>query len=141
MESRKAWYGFVLATGLCVAVAGAARAQTAQSTPKPAATAKAQTQPQTNPSKLKVEGMVTRVDGESFEIEVLRMAKGSAGLAVGSRIRIQRDSGMRILRDGTYLKDGILKVGEKVQILGSIASAGSAPTYTARIIKVVQAAP
>jgi hypothetical protein len=139
MRSRKVWQALVLAMGL--SVAGAALAQTAQPTPKSVASPKAKTQSQADAAKLRVEGMVTQVGTDWFEIEVLRNAKASAGPAVGSRIRVQRVGGTKIWRDGTYLRDGILKVGEKVQIAGSIASAGSPAMYTAKIIKVVQTTP
>jgi hypothetical protein len=142
MKSRRAWYVLVLTTGLSVAAAGVAQPQTVQTTPKPMVSPKAKTQSQVDGSKLRVEGMVTQVAADWFEIEVLRSAaKASTGPAIGSRIRIHRTGGAKVWRDGAYLRDGIVKVGEKVQIAGTISSGASAPMYTAKLIKVVQTTP
>jgi hypothetical protein len=127
----------VLATGLSIAAAGVAQTQTTQPTPKPAASPKDKTQTKVSGNKLRVEGRVTQVSADWFEIEVLRTQKTSAGPAIGSRIRIQRAGSSRVWRDGSYLRDGILKVGETVQIAGVISSSGNTPLYTARLIKVV----
>jgi hypothetical protein len=132
----------VLAAGLSIAAAGVAQSQSTQPTPKPAVTPKNKTQSTVDGSKLRVEGKVTQVGSDWFEIEVLRSAaKTAAGPAIGSRIRIQRAGNSKVWRDGSYLRDGILKVGETVQIAGIISSAGNSPLYTAKLIKVVQASP
>ena len=141
MKSRRAWYALILAAGLSVTFSGVARTQTAQTTPKPVASPKNKTQSKIDGSKLRVEGMVTQVGADWFEIEVLRTVKTSASPAVGSRIRIQGASGAKVLRDGTYLRNNTVKVGEKVQIAGVVSGTSSPPVYTARLIKVVQTTP
>ena len=59
-------------------------------------------------------------------------------LADQTRLRILRATGLRIWRESAYLRDGLLKVGEKVQIAGTIGQEGTGHTYTAKLIKVVQ---
>jgi hypothetical protein len=141
MKSRSVWKALVVATGLSIAVGGAAWAQTVQTTPKAVATPKDKARSQVDGTKLRVEGRVTQVGADWFEIEVLRIDKMTARPAVGSRIRIQRADRLKIWRDGSYLRDGILRVGEKVQIAGIISGDGNAPVYTAKLVKVVQTTP
>jgi hypothetical protein len=141
MRNRLITVMLIGTAALLAAATSAAWSADPASTPKPAASPRSKTGT-TNPtteSVLMVEGTVVQVAAGWFDLEVSQADKRSSGVAAGSRIRFVQSDRTRVLREGLTQRGLAIRVGEKVHITAKVTQDGGTTTYTAKIIRIVQA--
>ena len=93
--------------------------------------------PTTQPAVFAVQGKVLQVGNGWFQVQVVRVQRGS-GLRANANLRILETAKTKILRTGKPASVADLKIGEMVQIAGSVVRSGKTLTYQAGSITIMR---
>jgi len=93
--------------------------------------------PTTQPAVFAVQGKVLQVGKGWFQVQVVKVQRGS-GLRANANLRILETAKTKILRTGKPASVADLKIGEMVQIAGSVVRSGKTLTYQAGSITIMR---